>query len=779
MAAGPATQLQVSVQPSNTSAGAAITPAVQVTARDAQGNLATTFAGNVTMAITAGTGTAGATLLGTITSAGAGGVATFGTLSIDKAGTGYKLTASASGLSDATSAAFDVLVGAATKLVFTTQPTTTVAGTAIAAVAVTAQDAVGNPVPGFTGNVTVSIGTNPGTGTLSGTTTVAAVAGVASFSTLSIDKSGTGYKLAATASGLTAATSASFNITAGPAAQLVFTAQPLGAVAGANITPAVVVTGFDQLGNVATGFTGSVTMAIGTNPSGGILSGTTSVAAVAGVATFSALKIDKAGVGYTLTASGTGLASATSAAFDVTVGVATKLVFTVPPVTTVAGAAITPAVQVAAQDAAGNVVTSFAGSVSVAITSGSGTSGATLRGTTTVGAVAGIATFSTLSIDKTGTGYKLTTTSTGLTSATSGNFNITVAPAVKLGFTVQPPATATSGVNMSPTIRVAVQDSLGNTVTNFANTNVTMTIGTNPSAGTLSGTTVVRTSSGVASFSALKIDKAGVGYTLVASMVNMLSATSTPFTVNPGAATHLAFTTQPLSTRKATTMAPVGVSAFDAANNLATAFVGNITVAIGTNPNFGTLTGTTVVKAVAGVSIFSTLKIDSAGLGYTLTAAATGLTGATSAGFDITAGDKLAFTVQPPATAAAGASYAGDSGVRDGLARRGADGFTGNVTVSLTGGPPGQRSRGPDRGRCGGRRDVLESRRRLGRHGLQTHRDRVRSRGRDQLRVQHRGRHGRETRLHRPAVHHAGGRDHPAAASWSPSRMRGVPRSRA
>src|SRR5512143_2277783 len=342
VAAGPASQLQVSVQPSNTSAGAAIAPAVQVTARDAQGNLANAYAGNVTMAITAGTGTAGATLSGTITSAAAGGVATFGTLSIDKAGTGYKLTASASGLSDATSAAFDVLVGVATKLVFTTQPTTTVAGTPIATIAVTAQDAVGNPVPGFTGDVTVSIGTNPGTGTLSGTTTVAAVAGVASFGTLSIDKSGTGYKLSASASGLTAATSGSFNITAGPAAQLVFTAQPLGAIAGANITPAVVVTCFDQLGNIATGFTGSVTMAIGTNPSGGILSGTTSVAAVAGVATFSALKIDKAGVGYTLTASATGLTSATSVAFDVTVGVATKLVFTVPPVTTVAGAAITP-----------------------------------------------------------------------------------------------------------------------------------------------------------------------------------------------------------------------------------------------------------------------------------------------------------------------------------------------------------------------------------------------------------------------------------------------------
>ena len=41
-------------------------------------------------------------------------------------------------------------------------------------------------------------------------------------------------------------------------------------------------------------------MAIGTNPGGGTLSGTTTVAAVAGVATFSNLSINKAGTGYTL-----------------------------------------------------------------------------------------------------------------------------------------------------------------------------------------------------------------------------------------------------------------------------------------------------------------------------------------------------------------------------------------------------------------------------------------------------------------------------------------------
>src|SRR3989449_404447 len=102
--------------------------------------------------------------------------------------------------------------------------------------------------------------------------------------------------------------------------------------------------------------TTSITVAIGTNPASGTLSGTTTVAAVSGVATFSDLSIDKAGTGYTVTASATGLTGATSSAFNISAGAAAKLVFTVQPSNAVAGAAITPAVQVAVQDAQGNTV---------------------------------------------------------------------------------------------------------------------------------------------------------------------------------------------------------------------------------------------------------------------------------------------------------------------------------------------------------------------------------------------------------------------------------------
>jgi hypothetical protein len=71
-----------------------------------------------------------------------------------------------------------------------------------------------NTVTTATTSITVAIGHNPASGTLSGTTTVAAVNGVATFSTLSINALGTGYTLAASATGLAGTTSPPFNVVA-------------------------------------------------------------------------------------------------------------------------------------------------------------------------------------------------------------------------------------------------------------------------------------------------------------------------------------------------------------------------------------------------------------------------------------------------------------------------------------------------------------------------------------------------------------------------------------
>src|SRR5207249_4526991 len=276
----------------------------------------------------------------------AGGVATFSGLSVNKAGSGYTLTAAATGLRTSTSAPFTITVGALAQLAFTVQPTNVVAGATITpAVQVTAQDAEGNTATAFGGSVTVAIGTNPGGGILSGTTSSSAVNGVATFSGLNINRAGAGYTLAASASGLGTAPSPAFNVTAGAATQLVFTVEPSATVAGAAITPAVQVTAQDALGNTDPSFTAQVTVALGANPGNGALSGTTTVAAVAGVTSFPGLSIDRAAAGYTLTAGATGLTVVTSAVFSVSAGVASHLAFTVEPSNTTSGAPITPPVQ--------------------------------------------------------------------------------------------------------------------------------------------------------------------------------------------------------------------------------------------------------------------------------------------------------------------------------------------------------------------------------------------------------------------------------------------------
>jgi hypothetical protein len=105
---------------------------------------------------------------------------------------------------------------AATHLGFTVQPSTTLPLMTIQpSVKVAALDVLGNPATSFNGSVTIAISKNGGLlmpGTLSGTKTVTAVNGVATFADLSIDQVGNGYTLQVTASGLTGAESKSFNV---------------------------------------------------------------------------------------------------------------------------------------------------------------------------------------------------------------------------------------------------------------------------------------------------------------------------------------------------------------------------------------------------------------------------------------------------------------------------------------------------------------------------------------------------------------------------------------
>ncbi len=101
--------------------------------------------------------------------------------------------------------------------------------------------------------------------------------------------------------------------------------------------------------------------------------------------------------------------------------------------------------------------------------------------------------------------------------------------AAKLGYAVAPSNVLHGGV-ITPTVKVAVQDSHGNTVTDATNV-ITLAIGTNPAAGTLTGGGPVTATAGVASFTTLAIDQIGAGYTLTATATGLTSVTSAPFSV--------------------------------------------------------------------------------------------------------------------------------------------------------------------------------------------------------------------------------------------------------
>jgi RHS repeat-associated protein len=310
--------------------------------------------------------------------------------------------------------------GPPAKVAFVTQPTNTTAGQPISAVRVAVEDAFGNLVTTTSNAVSVVIATGSASGTLLGTTSQAAINGVATFGDLNISKSGD-YTLEAFGAAVPSpAVSDAFAITPGPATQLVFTMAPSTAAAGQSVSVEVAVE--DALGNIATGATNPVSLALATNPGGATLSGTTIAVPSAGIAVFS-VSINKPGPVYSFTASSPGLTSASSTAFVVNLGAPSQLVFLTQPISFALNATMNPA-QVAVEDRSGNVVPSASGVATIALLQNP--SGGTLLGAFSAPLVNGIAAFPGLSINKAGKGYSLTASvaDLDLPPATSNSFDV-------------------------------------------------------------------------------------------------------------------------------------------------------------------------------------------------------------------------------------------------------------------------------------------------------------------------------------------------------------------
>jgi uncharacterized repeat protein (TIGR01451 family) len=218
-------------------------------------------------------------------------------------------------------AAVDFTVGLDAEQLFTGQPEGPyAAGQTINAVPqVTIRDAQGRTVTDSTAQVTIALGANPGSGVLSGTLTRQAANGVATFDDLSINKAGTGYTLVASAAGLGNVTSDAFNVVAANASQLLFQGLPAQTPALGTLAPNPQIIFADAFGNrvLSANTPVNILISAGSGTIGAVLSGTTTVIPTNGVASFTDLKINRAGIGYQLTAIA-GALNTTTLGFDIT-----------------------------------------------------------------------------------------------------------------------------------------------------------------------------------------------------------------------------------------------------------------------------------------------------------------------------------------------------------------------------------------------------------------------------------------------------------------------------
>src|SRR5438105_4112070 len=511
---------------------------------------------------------------------------------------------------------------AATQLTFTGQPTPAVAGVAISpAVQVVAQDALGNTLTSFNGTVTVVLASNPGGDTLSGTKAVAAQNGVATFADLSVTRVGAGYTLqaSATLSGTTlTATSNSFTVSPAVAKRLVFTGQPGNTPAGAAI-PAIQVTARDSFGNTATGFAGNVTLAIGTNPGGGTLSGTPTQAAVGGVASFSGLTINKAGTGYTLTAAATGLAVGTSAPFNITAAAAGQLAFATPPSSAArSGVPIAQQPVLRTEDVNGNPVSRSGTPVTAAIASG----GPALSGVNPVATDAGgRAAFTNLTITGVAGPRTLSFTAAQLAVLTSGPVTVIAGAATQVAVNAGNNQTVAAGSAVPIPPSVIVKDASGNPVPG-----VGVTFAVAPGSGSLTGATQTTDAGGIATVGSWTLGTTAGANSLTATSAGLAGSPVT-FTATGTAGTAGSIAVDAGDNQSAsvnTAMAtPPAVIVKDAHGNP----VQGVSVTFAVGLGSGSITGASQTTNASGIAAVGSWTLGTAAGQNTLTATAPGVNG--------------------------------------------------------------------------------------------------------------------------------------------------------
>ena len=204
---------------------------------------------------------------------------------------------------------------------------------------------------------------------------------------------------------------------------------------------------------------------------------------------------------------------------------ANNLTFGAQPTNITAGNAL-PGFTVVVRDITGDTVSSYNSDVTVALTGG--TPGANLVGTTTVGALNGVAVFSNLTVDRAGTAYRLIASLPPLPAvppAQSNTFTVAAAPPAYVTVIAGSGQSAPASTALPDSIKVRVTDTFG-----FNVPGVAVTFSISSGGGSVAPTSVNTNASGVA---AARWTLGAAGAQLLTATVSGVSPVNVSATIPP------------------------------------------------------------------------------------------------------------------------------------------------------------------------------------------------------------------------------------------------------
>jgi uncharacterized repeat protein (TIGR01451 family) len=651
LTAGPPATLALTTMPPESAVnGQVLSQAPVVQLRDASGNNVAQSGVLVTVAIATGGGVLGGTLA---VATGGSGSAVFPDLSVTGLVGSRTLIFTAAGYAGVVSPAIALTAGADASLAITVAPSSTVRSGDVLTVQpqVRVYDISGNPTSAVR---QVSVALASGGGTLSGTTTVTTVAGLATFTNVAISGTVGSYALRFSSTPLTSVTSGSIAVSAGAATQVSLLTAPSSVVSSGVVFPVQPVLQLrDSAGNAVS--EGGVAISASLASGGGLLGGLLTVpTSASGTAQFADLRITGVVGDRTLAFAGSGLATVVSGPVAVSPGAAAQLSLTTQPSAAVTSGlpfAVPPVVQV--RDASGNAVAQAGAPVTVALESGDGALGGILTRTTDA---AGQVAFEGITITGAIGTRTLRFTTPAMTAVVSNVVSVAAGPAAGLAIDRQPSTLAQVNVPLVQQPLVRLVDVSGNPV---AQAGVVITVslatGTGVLGGTLSGATGA---DGVATFSGLSIAGSVGTYRLSFTAPALASALSGTVQLSEGAPAVLAVLSQPSSVARSGVVfdQQPSIQLRDAVGNAVAQAGVAVTVQIGSGG--GTLGGVPVVATdAAGRAVFSGLSISGVVGVRTLTFSASGFDTTTSAPVEVTCGRcaYLGLLQQPPVSAQSGA----------------------------------------------------------------------------------------------------------------------------